>query len=197
MHTPFEIEFSWGRCEAGYEERGEEIVMANPKTMQQIRPTEMRPDLYLRFAGIKDTPAAIIEFASLYGLPGMSDLREQISVIKNARRAMQHLIERKTNFPKKSPLDFPEMPLAHTDVVMRTDKDGNASLYLRPRSLLDAMMVQYAKSLLTGGDFVSCQYCDAPLAIQGRGRKRRDTKFCDANCKAAWHYYGRKKGEQS
>jgi hypothetical protein len=171
-------EITSGRLEEGYEWEDGELM---PRYGEWIsgyivgkggKPVPINlnqwPHAFTEFAAIK-TPDELTAFITKFG-PLTHDKRQvAIDLLEEARR-MRECVQDKRESPGKS--------LNLSTLLIRDRKTGELEVETTPRSLLDALWLQFQHELASGADFRICPLCKEPFAAGGETGRPRKAQFC-------------------
>jgi hypothetical protein len=196
-----EIDFQWRRAFA-YELAGSKrgpVIRQMSGRLEQYSPLQTHQQLYLLFAKLDGSPEACLEFASHWGLLGLlchkgavEEIDEWKHQIKLVRSWVQTLeIEHGGKSPSVSTPNFirSRTKITTLDVLLGSSGVPGASLamVLRPRTLVDAMLLQLAQSAASGNSILACQQCGQWFEAGTEG-KRSVSKFCSDRCRFRFNY---------
>ncbi len=169
--------------------------------LRTTRPLESHSTLFMEFAHLDGTDEeSCLRFASKYGylglIPGLgkaddpvgplgeplSEWREQITNMRHAVGAWQAIPD---TFGSSR-----EIPITRLDVSL-VPIDGRPTLRIRPRSLIGAILLQFAQAVSTNLDIRTCRHCGKLFETGGTGRTRK-ARFCSDRCRNDYHIARRK-----
>src|SRR5262249_10342071 len=79
--------------------------------------------------------------------------------------------------------------LTSLDVELISGLPGeHPQLHLRPRTVLDAMLLQIAQKAASGASLLFCQQCGKQFEAGVAGQKRIVAKFCSPACRKRFNY---------
>lgn len=70
------------------------------------------------------------------------------------------------------------IPLGPTEIILKFDAKGNPRLEIIPRSLEQALWLQYGETISNNQNPKECQLCGKIFMTGSRKTSRRDSKFC-------------------
>jgi hypothetical protein len=196
-----DIKFSWTRFHS-YEIAkvgSRKLIRPAGRKSDQVDPLKIETDkpLFSRFAALDGSDEAISQFAQTWGL-----LRSEKSTEGEFLPDWQAEIERMrqqitflTDEPPRRPANGGAWKMTALDVLLvpkSAEADGDRyTMLLQPRNLLEAMNLQLAKSVASGGAIRACKQCGEWFEA-GAGESRRSIAiFCSEKCKNRFHYLER------
>jgi hypothetical protein len=91
----------------------------------------------------------------------------------------------------------PEYPYeeGNLKICLVPGKDNEPVLALRPREVVDALLLCAARMMAAGTTFSICGHCKTPFLSGGTRfrNKRGDARFCSDECRWRWHNESRRK----
>ncbi len=205
--------FRWQRCFDGYEIAEERLTfeagvlgpstdpVIKPRTdrMETFRPFEIHGVLFRRFAALDSSASdtsveEILGFAQCYGL--LTDPREaeRPAVWTSGIDTMQAAIRMwDEGYQEEVVHAFNDLKLGRVDVrLVRIPGADRPQVEFDPRSLLNAMLLQFAFAVSGRERHKACLWCKTWFA-HGPGTGRRETAiYCSAKCQKAYQYAKRK-----
>ena len=166
-----DIDFDWPRS-LEYElasSKGAPVIRQKSARLERCFPLREDGSLYLRFAQLDGSPAQCLAFARswgfLYGppktLPGKG-AEEEIDLWHHQIKFMRAWIQ-----VCSSGLDGggqtsgfrSRQKIASVDVLLDVHPLGRRAVVLKPSSLMDAMMLQFAQAQASNASIAACQKC--------------------------------------
>ena len=214
----FDIEFEWAVHNAGYDlvrswsaNRQLDRIQAKGTTVQRTWPLAKFPALYRELASTPTSVEGALNFANRFGYLGLArqgpepsappwlekdDKGEPIGHWIGAIEKLRHLVDAqaKGDFalgPKEV------MELGQIAVNLVGGADGRPRLALQPRSLYDAILLQFSQALVSGQNVNQCRFCGCWFEVGGRTGRRSDAKYCCPEHKDAFHNRAKAKKEAS
>ena len=197
--TIIDSRFFWPVDQEGYEVKRKRIVRRGGPLRWET-PIASFTMLYLNFAQLPEEPQNICEFADHFGYLGLSrparstpeDLvgprGEAIADWQEAITAMRTWVEiwKSGTLNWFNPANMAGLKITNLEAnLISTPPDGRPGFCIRPASLRDAMMVQFAIAVAGGGIVRECRHCGIWFEA-GRGR-RRHAEFCSNEHKVTYH----------
>ncbi len=200
------IELDWARDPKGYRlaETGRPKMLRivrngagqDPENLAYFQPLASTDSLFEVFANIATTPEGALEFVRRYGplTPDGWDSGDQVYLVTSQAERMREILRvwaKKKNhlhMPRRSQKSFGLPIRVHPDdtgpsssleaKVFWDPLDKTLKWELRPRTLLDALWLQFGQALTSGIQIRQCEHC-GDFFEAGRGTGRRlDAKFC-------------------
>jgi hypothetical protein len=135
----------------------------------------------MEFAAIK-TPDQLTAFITKFG-PLTNDKRQAaIDLIEEARR-MRECMKDKRASPGRS--------LNLSSLLIRNPKTDELEISMTPRSLLDALWLQFQQSQASGAVFRTCPLCLGSFAAGGNTGRARKAQFCSPEHRKRYHSLAR------
>jgi len=198
------IDFEWTRRRAdggiGYECVDQKIRQVG-RPSEKLRPLEIHPTLYLDFAKLSAAPAKpltaeaiaeCVKFAKTWGLLTMharEGAEEDLHLWQREIKKMKGLI---AMAPMIRTANSRRVRAHVTSVDISLESrlpDARPALVLQARTLLDAMLVQFAQSTASGNSLHVCAQCGEWFEVgAGADAKRSVAKFCSDRCRNRHHY---------
>ena len=125
------------------------------------------PRAFEEFAAAK-TPGDLVRFITKYG-PLTRKKRQSVFTQLDEAQTMRECMN-----GKRTPLRSLDL----WSVLLQNPKTGEAEVSFRPRSLIDALWVQYHHSQSSGAGFRTCPHCGTLFAVGGNSRRLRNAEFC-------------------
>jgi hypothetical protein len=126
------------------------------------------PHAFTEFAAIK-TPDELTAFITKFGPLTHNKRQVAIDLLDEAQR-MRKCMQDKNESPTRN--------LSLNSLLLRDRKTGELELSITPRSLLDALWLQFQHELASGADFRICPLCKEPFAAGGETGRPRKAQFC-------------------
>ncbi len=163
--------------EAGRPER----IQGNGGELIPYHPLDEGRPIFREFADIKKTPKGLLDFIDKYGLLIGSAGYDAVSEMLQAASDMNHLL-------KGNNIRNMDIQSIRLDSKLSFDFDGNPTLILSPKSLLNGLWLQLGNFLADGRTSVQeCGLCHT-LFETGPGTGRRlDAKFCSDQHRIAFN----------
>src|SRR6516162_1348810 len=114
------------------------------------------PRAFEEFAAAQ-TPGDLVRFITKYG-PLTRKKRQNVFTQLDAAQTMRECMN-----GKRTPLQSLDL----WSVLFQNPKTGEAEVSFRPRSLIDALWVQYHHSQSSGAGFRTCPHCGTLFAVGG------------------------------
>jgi hypothetical protein len=125
------------------------------------------PRAFEEFAAAK-TPGDLVRFITKYG-PLTGKKRQSVFTQLDEAQTMRECMN-----GKRTPLRSLDL----WSVLLQNPKTGEAEVSFRPRSLIDALWVQYHHSQSSGAEFRTCPHCGTYFAVGGNSGRLRNAEFC-------------------
>jgi hypothetical protein len=139
------------------------------------------PYAFTEFAAIK-TPDELTTFITKFG-PLTDDKRQMaIDLIEEARR-MQKCMKDKSASPSRS--------LNLSSLLVRDRKTGELEISMTPRSLLDALWLQFQQLQRSGAVFRICPLCQESFVAGGNSGRPGKAQFCSPEHRKRYHSLAR------
>lgn len=148
------------------------------------RPLEVT-DLYLRFAELAKTPEGALTFVTRYGpltdaghhrdgelvaaiTAHAQEISDCISILGKDARGLAPFIAHGR---------FASLADIEAGLYFERDLDRRR-LILRPKTLLDAIWLQFAQAAAGGANITKCRQCGSWFEVGTKSGRRSDAKFC-------------------
>lgn len=158
-------------------------ICQNGRGQTTTRPLEIHNTLYTDFANLDGSPESCVVFANAWGLlttPARAGAEEGLNVWQDKIRRMKMWIDMGARYGTAR--------MAYLEVALQPPgPNGKPTLLLNPRTLFDAMLVQFAQSAATGNSVRTCAQCGRWFEVGGK-TKRSISKFCTDACRNRYHY---------
>lgn len=182
------ISFEWSKGYT-YEVAGDgKVIRQSHRGRDRLHPLDLHKTLYLDFAALDGSPEACLKFARAWGLlteKAKLDAAEPLELWREKIRRMKSWTHTAASLQIAGRT---HVPVTAVDVMLAFDNPGiRPALVLRPRTLLDAMLTQFALSRAGGNQLATCEQC-AKLFETGTGGKRSVARFCSDECRNRFHY---------
>ena len=196
-----DISFQWTRFHA-YE-------IAKVGSRKVLRPAGRKPEkflplkietekpLFIRFSKLDGSDESCLKFAQCWGSLWSEEAADEfLDDWRSAIRDMQMKIAFLEDGEKpKKPKSADAWKLTSLDVLLvpqASVEDGKRfTMHLQPRNLLEAMLLQLAKSVSGGGSIRRCKQCDDWFEAGASESRRSIAVFCSEKCKNRFHYLER------
>jgi hypothetical protein len=202
----FEIELEWLAASrhvllpASSSKRDFAIYPAEGATIIRRRPLEQNPSLYAEFAKLDGSQQSCLKFADQYGLTVVDATRpaidpgtaETLSLWRDHIKVVREIISR-CELSRTNPAE------AFRQFGKKDELVGGVRLYLSNKSpkspisldvraltLIHAIQIQAARSILVGRKSIQCIECSTWFEVGG-GARRSLSKFCSPRCKDTYH----------
>jgi hypothetical protein len=197
-----DIDFDWTRSfeyELAPSKKGPVIRQKGART-ERTWPLKTHASLYLDFSRLDRTPEACLDFCRRWGflrnkLAGKGaeeEVDEWIHSISHVRNWIAVLNAGLDQGGRKPKGVWLRQQVASVDVLLETHPLGRQLLQLRPKTLMDAMLLQMAQAFASGAAIAACQQCGQWFEVGGEG-KRSVAKFCSDKCRNRFNYEQRAK----
>jgi hypothetical protein len=183
------IDFEWSRAhdyECGSRHGGRLIIRPVGRARERTRPLELDSEklIALQFQKLNGSPEQCVRFARVFGLlltePKSDGSGEWLEDWQNAIERVGQII--------RGAEGTGTLKIASLDLMLRCGVPGSTPrLVYQPRTLLDAMLLQFAQSRVSGSAIRQCEECQDLFEAGGRER-RSDAKFCSVACKDKAQY---------
>jgi len=188
------IEFDWERDPKGYrlveDSRSTRVVRNGkgraPKDFEHCRPLSSTDLLFRVFVNIATTPAGVWEFVRRYGpltRDGWdSNKGDDVRLVISNAEHMRQLLRYFSGNEKR-----PHLAVSRHQATQSSSLEAQviwdpATMVprweLRPRTLLDALWLQFGQALTRGGRISQCQHCGNWFEAGRNTGRRLDAKFC-------------------
>lgn len=203
-----DIRFEWSRS-LKYESAtmgGRRLIKAagqrRDKPFEPLKIDGQKP-LYLRFAELDGSEETCLQFAHHWGLlltqsqtggEFIDDWRQQIEQMREAVALLGPIEDLPASLARKRRTGE-AWKLTSLDVLLApspADTD-RFSMILRPRNLFEAMRLQLATSVASGGSVRACKQCGSWFETGASESRRSIAIFCSEKCKNRFHYLERSK----
>jgi len=177
------------------------IVWFEPKggPFVKLSPLDFHSTLYKQFADIPDDPDAYLDFMYKFGPitythspeygHGWGE-EESFSELKDSKSELHEMIEHwRAGSLKYLERDF----RAGVEAKLKPYQNGGLSLRLMPRTLYDALLLQFGQAVSNDRALRACQWCGAWFET-GAQSKRTSARFCSDRCRTRFHNDRRLKG---
>ena len=212
--TIIHIDFAWPVAESGYLVRdygppnSEPTILIKPRSGLWLEPISANqrwheplafaPALFLDFAALAETPAAVCEFASSFGLLlGLNDRTgagEDIGTWFHHIRRFRRLIDIwQSATPTR--LRWQTEDLLPAAIAGRLVwRDQGPVFSLQPNTLLSALRSQFYAAVAELKEIAACDQCGRWFE-RGPGKARRSkSRFCSDRCRSDYHNLHKRKG---
>jgi hypothetical protein len=213
-----DLEFEWPVDGSGYrvEKRtfraggksvAQDWILPKGGRIERRQPFAYDNMLYADFAALAETPAACLEFASKYGLLGLTRHPGMDSVVRSKPeegeslphwygliRRMRTLVEQWHEDARKLVAEGPR-ELTVNDIAARLVPGGRGKgpvLSLLPTTLYGAMELQLALAVSAGAELRACRNCGTLFEAGGESERNLKAQFCSDRCRMVHHYNLRK-----
>lgn len=182
---------------------GEFIIQRGGK-LRTKKPLEIRPQLFLDFAMLDGSAESCLGFASKWGYLGVGFVHneyewthrddqqpfggEHLKQWQELIRLMRTEVEVWKDNPDALFVGGrDEFQITDLSVfLVLSPPDGSPALRIQPTTLLDAMRLQFGRTIVKGAGLRTCDFCTKLFVVGVEGR-RIDSKFCEKKCRADWH----------
>jgi hypothetical protein len=199
------IEFDWMRDPKGYRlvETGRPKMLRvvrngkgnSPKDFESCRPLSSTDWLFKIFANTATTPAGVLDFVQRFGSLTWdgwdTKIGDDVSLVISNAEHMHQLLRYSAGNQKR--LYLPPNPhqasrVSSIDAQVIWDPANRTPKWeLRPKTLLDALWLQFGQAVTAGARIRQCEHCgDWFEAGRGTGR-RLDSKFCSDEHRIAFN----------
>lgn len=186
MTATIDVDFIWHRAssyELGVSARGK--VIRQKGRLAPYSPLRLET-LPLHFAKLDGSPKACLDFATRFGfletVPGAGD-EESVSDWRHSIMLVRGWVEMIAAGNLALPGLASNSLITTVDVLVGYEPSGARRLVLRPRALLNAMLLQLAQS----SAIATCQQCGQWFEVGAAG-KRVVAKFCSDKCRNRFNY---------
>jgi hypothetical protein len=215
-----DLEFEWPVDTSGYrvEKRtfrpsggrkptAQDWIMPKGGRVERRQPFAYQKMLYADFAGLAETPAACLDFASKFGLLGLTRHPGIDAAVRSKAgegeslltwygliRTMRAQMELWQDDPRKLVAEGPR-DLTVNDIAARLVPGGRGKgplLSLLPTTLYGAMELQLALAVSAGAELRGCRNCGTLFEAGGESERNRKAQFCSDRCRMEHHYNLRK-----
>jgi hypothetical protein len=198
------IDIEWSRSLA-YEITGAgnmRRIQPTGKRREQFEPLKIEGEkpLYLRFIELDGSEESLLRFAHAWGLL-RSEKQSTGEFIRDWRNDVEGMKAMASNFGAFSEQTGDELQrvppgtmtkVTQLEVFLRAGTD-RPTFVLKPRHLLDAMLLQFCTFVAGDGSLGVCKQCHQPFERGGGDSRRSIAVFCSEKCKNRFHYLERSK----
>jgi hypothetical protein len=206
---PMNIGFEWTRgrtyeCGPSISNKAARVIRQVGRGSDAFRPLEIKrvSKPYLEFANLSGTPEQCIKFASTFGLltlPARNGAEERLDFWQREIKKMKGSIamfEATSDQPggilRTVASRRVNAKMASIDVWLECpDPNARPVLIWKPRSLLDAMLLQLAQTIAGSGSIHVCKQCGNFFEAGSNEGRRSIAVFCSESCKNRHHYLKR------
>jgi hypothetical protein len=200
--TNLSIDFEWRRARSYEvdETIDGQAIRQTSSTVQRYSPLIEHANLYLDFARLDGTPEQLLEFVHKVGFLEASPEKGKCESVQVWRSAIKDLNNKIKSTAAGNAIGQKfaaegfrtRRPVTSVEVVLATALGGRHSLVFAPRTLMQAMLLQFAQSVTSGASIAACQQCGTWFEVGGEG-KRTVARFCSDRCRNRFNYERRAK----
>jgi hypothetical protein len=188
------IEFDWVRDPKGYRlvegARSTRVVRNGkghaPKDFEPCRPLSITDSAFMIFANRATTPAGVLEFVQQFGPLTQegwdANKGDDVRLVISNAEHMHQLLRYFSGNEKR-----PHLAVSRHQATQSSSLEAQVIWHpatmdprweLRPRTLLDALWLQFGQALTRGGRISQCQHCGNWFEAGRNTGRRLDAKFC-------------------
>jgi hypothetical protein len=164
------------------------LIVQTDAAVDSFQPLSINPTLYLQLAQLDSSPASSLAFARNWGFLLK---RAGKGVREDADTWADYIASIKASVAAAEKGEFDSLraavKVANVEAILRPSGDQMLPrIALRPKTLMDAIWLQFAQSLSGGKSLRTCRQCSTWFEV-GAGGRRTIAEFCSPTCRQSFH----------